>query len=421
MTIDNQTARQNKRILRDADRLNALYNLLVLDTPYSADIDRLTMLAIEALEVQCAYIALVDLDRIFIKSYHRVDGHILLENDYPVDELANVLSQQAVIQGIPVAISDSSKLENPPSTIVGNAYVSALAVPLRLNDGHAIGALVTCDRKVREWSQREKSLLTHLAMSVVNDFELRSDIITHHRNEARLWSYSQELEVLNAELDAYGHTIAHDLKDPLNTVLGYASLIDFQSRELPEQEIRPYAHKIMALCDSMTLMIDQLLSLATLRDSNVVTEPINVHDIVRNVLIRFEHRLTAANAKVLVEGDLYNVMGHRAWLSEVFANLIANALNYNDPEKEQIIVTIRSRLIEEHVRYEINDNGVGIKPEDVDKLFVKFSRLKNSRNVSGTGIGLSIVANIINRLEGEIGVESEIGVGSTFWFTLPAI
>lgn len=427
MTIDKNTARNYKRILRDAERLNALYNLHVLDTPYEADIDRLVSLACGILEAQFAYVALVDLDRIFIKSYFHDDDDVLVENDFQADEMSNAISQQVVIYRIPLVIDDVTIRDSSPTCIIGETFTSVIAVPLHLNNTHYLGALVICDNRVRKWSPQQLNHVTGIAQAIVDNFKLRREIIEHHRNEARLWSYSQELEVLNAELDAYGHTIAHDLKDPLNTVMGYASLVDFQNRKLQAQDeaiqhdISDYAHKIMHLCDSMTLMIDQLLSLAQIRDATIKAVPVDVSAIVRNVLIRFEHRLIIANAEVIIEGELHNVMGQQTWLSEIFANLIANALNYSDPAKVSIKVTISSQPVGDFVRYEVSDNGIGIDPEDVDKLFVKFSRLKNSRNISGTGIGLSIVANIVSRLGGDIGIESEIGVGSTFWFTLPAV
>lgn len=117
-------------------------------------------------------------------------------------------------------------------------------------------------------------------------------------------------------------------------------------------------------------------------------------------------------------GDFPTVLGNAAWLEEVFANLVDNAIKYIGEQNPEPRIVIRGQQEGTHARYEVSDNGRGIQPEDLPKLFEMFTRFHN-REAKGSGLGLSIVRRIIGRLGGEIGVESEPGAGSAFWFTLP--
>lgn len=110
-------------------------------------------------------------------------------------------------------------------------------------------------------------------------------------------------------------------------------------------------------------------------------------------------------------------MGHPQWMTEVFANLISNALKYRDDQRD-LRIYIRAKPEGDRVRYEVEDNGLGIAPEDKARIFALFTR-PNSSDERGLGIGLSIVQRMVTKLGGHLGVESELGKGSTFWFTLP--
>ena len=112
-------------------------------------------------------------------------------------------------------------------------------------------------------------------------------------------------------------------------------------------------------------------------------------------------------------------MGHAQWIEEIFANLVSNAIKYMGKDNPDPRISIRGKPEGDMVRYEVCDTGVGIAPDDQARLFEMFTRL-HTVNAEGLGLGLSIVHRIINKLNGQIGVESEVGKGSTFWFSLPA-
>jgi PAS domain S-box-containing protein len=232
--------------------------------------------------------------------------------------------------------------------------------------------------------------------------------------------HAAQLESSNNELEAYSHTVAHDLKAPLHIVIGYSSLLlsDYNDQLTPE--ILAHVDQIEIYARKMNDMIENLLLLARLRDAQTALFPVAVLPVVQSAQDRFRQRIDERGVEVTVEPDLPAVMGYGPWLEEVFANLIENAIKYCGPSNPSPRITIRGRTLEDNrVRYEVEDNGLGIAQEHQKHLFEMFTRF-HADYTKGAGLGLSIVNRIIRKLGGEVGVVSEPNKGSTFWFTLPA-
>lgn len=223
-----------------------------------------------------------------------------------------------------------------------------------------------------------------------------------------------------AELDAYNRTIAHDLKAPIILIKGYAELVQMEyGDQLPEGALE-YVDEIRASGAKMTDMIDQLLKLAQLRDAAEVAVPVEVGPVVEAVLERFKFQIETEDITIEVAPDLLPVMGHVPWIEEVFANLIGNAIKYKD--EGPLRVSITSVAEGESVRYEVQDNGIGIDPEKQEQLFQMFTRLDiDKKRANGLGLGLSIVKRIVTKLNGTVGMKSAPDKGCIFWFTLPEV
>lgn len=408
-------------VIEDPGRLNAVYNLQLLDTPVEEAFDRLTALALQTIRVPCAYIGLLDHDREFLKSVRGLTEPFQNQREIPLE---HSLCPYVAMHAVPLVAHDLNGDLAPmlSADLTPLKIESCVSIPLKSADGHVLGSFSVADYCPRQWTTDDLSIMTSLANLVMTEIDLRTELIARYRNEAQLRSYTEELEQVNAELDAYGHTIAHDLKDPINVIMGFAVLLQMDAR-LPD-DLQEYVSKIITASYSMTEMIDQLLRLAKLRNANAEVEPVEMESVLRAVRVRLEHKLTDERVRFIVERPLHSAMGHSPWVEEVFANLIANAINYADSRKPEWRVTVRSRRLAGRtplVRYEVEDNGIGIRAEDQARLFSTFSRLETVKTVKGTGLGLSIVHRIITRLGGEVGVESVYGEGSTFWFTLPAV
>jgi PAS domain S-box-containing protein len=227
-----------------------------------------------------------------------------------------------------------------------------------------------------------------------------------------------ELAARNAELDAFSHTVAHDLKSPLQGIIGYANLLAEMITEDPTGELAETLGMIPRHAFKMSQIIDSLLLLAGLRDATVTLDPVDVQPVVEGALMRFQQPIQDRGIRVTVDPDLPPALAYGPWLEEVFANLIGNAVKYIGRDNPAPRISIHGYRCADVVRYEVEDNGLGIKPENRQRLFQMFARFHQGES-KGHGLGLSIVQRIVTRLGGTLGVESEVGKGSTFWFALP--
>jgi PAS domain S-box-containing protein len=220
------------------------------------------------------------------------------------------------------------------------------------------------------------------------------------------------------ELDAFSGMVAHDLKNPLGNILGFTQLMKQKVKFSDDEQI--YVENISKSAEKMKNIIDGLLLLANVRSTeNILLTELNMKEIVESVLIRLSSMISRYKAHIIKPEVWPVVTGDPLWVEEVWMNYISNALKYggNPPQIE-----LSSDQIKGFTKFKIKDNGNGISEEEQHTLFTEFSRLKRHKNtVSGHGLGLSIIQRIVSKLGGQTGVESEVGKGSTFWFTLPNV
>jgi signal transduction histidine kinase len=245
--------------------------------------------------------------------------------------------------------------------------------------------------------------------------------IERARHLLQLREYANNLETKNRELDAYTHTIAHDLTNPLSLVTGFIGLVMLKEGEKLSAESVEMLQTVENQALKMSDMVTQLLWMAQLRDASEVITVIETEPIAKSAIARFMDRIQKQAVKVTIEPDMPLAMGQAIWVEEVFANLIGNALKYMGENNPAPQITIRGYLQDMSAIYEVEDNGIGIAPENQSRLFEMFSRVRNkeTRDIQGLGLGLSIVDRIVSKLSGEVGVRSVLHEGSTFWFSLP--
>jgi signal transduction histidine kinase len=408
-----------RAVLEDPDRLDALCQLNLLDTEAEEAFDRLTRLASKVLRTPVALFSLVDGDRQFFKSLVGLPEPWAAQRQTP---LSHSICQYVVASGQPLIIPDTAAdpLTHDNLAIPDLGVLSYAGIPVQIGRD-AIGSFCVVDHQAREWLPEEIDILRELAASVMTEVELRLELQARERAEHELMYYAKELEDRNSELDAYSYTIAHDLKAPLSGVVGYANLIQMITGT-DQAEIADYADKIAQSGAAMADMIDQLLRLARLRKDEIQPQPVDMQVAVGQALMRFEQQIAAHRIEMGVDHAMPPCLGHEAWVVEVLANLIGNAIKYRGPENTAPEISIGAEsLVGAANRYWVRDNGVGIAAADQARLFEGFTRLRTVKDVDGFGLGLSIVRRMIHRMGGEVGVESERGVGSTFWFMLPAV
>ncbi len=246
------------------------------------------------------------------------------------------------------------------------------------------------------------------------------------RAQEALRQYAVELEARNEELDAFAHTVAHDLNDPLSTIIGFADVLQEAGPTLPAEQLQEYLRAIARSGQKMVSIIEALLLLAGVRKMEVEREPLDMASIVAEAQGRLADLIEERRGEIVLPAAWPVVLGHSPWVEEVWVNYLSNALKYGGrPPRVELGAAPPSvppasggEVKGGYVRFWVRDNGPGLSPEAQARLFTPFTRLDQAR-LQGYGLGLSIVRRIVEKLGGQVGVESQVGAGSTFWFTLP--
>ncbi len=249
------------------------------------------------------------------------------------------------------------------------------------------------------------------------------DVTERRQAEQALQEYAHELEASNTELDAYAHTVAHDLKGPLSTIIGYSSLLVAGVGKKSPEEIKTALRTVLQSGYKMRSIIDNLLLLASVRQiGDLPTGPVDMAAIVSEVRIRLNAEIAARQAEIVLPRRWPVATGYAPWVEEVWVNYVSNALKYgSEPLRIELgFDQGGDKRSGPSIRFWVRDSGPGLTPEEQARLFSPFTRLEQI-DTKGHGLGLSIVGRIVGRLGGQVGVESKVGEGSTFWFTLPGI
>jgi PAS domain S-box-containing protein len=248
------------------------------------------------------------------------------------------------------------------------------------------------------------------------------DITAQKQAAAKLQEYTRELETRNAELDSFAHTVAHDLKNPLGAMVGYSEMILEYFDQMERAEMQSSLKMVSQTGMKMANIIDELMLLSSLRKAQQVKiGPFDMEQVVYESRRRMDDVLNEAQAEVILPDSWPLAIGYGAWVEEVWVNYLSNAVKYGGkpPRIELGWQADQPANGREYLRFWVRDNGLGLSPVQQKQLFVEFARLEQTR-AGGHGLGLSIVRRVVDKLAGQVGVESEVGVGSTFYFTLPA-
>ena len=242
--------------------------------------------------------------------------------------------------------------------------------------------------------------------------------------ETALRRYAAELEDRNQELDAFAHTVAHDLRNPLQRVVGYAYVLEREHGDKLDDLGRECLAGISGGVSTMSSIIQELLLLASVRKEDVPLESLSMGSIVEAALSRLNPLIEESHVEITTPESWPAALGYGPWIEEVWVNYVSNAAQYGGRPEEGIPARVELGFnatrgdSESSVCFWVRDNGLGLTAEERELLFRPFTRLERMR-AKGHGLGLSIVRRIVERLGGRTGVYSEEGTGSTFTFTLP--
>ncbi|HSH04947.1 MAG TPA: HAMP domain-containing sensor histidine kinase [Anaerolineae bacterium] len=254
-------------------------------------------------------------------------------------------------------------------------------------------------------------------------FSYRDEIV---RQNIRLEQLTEELQGANdllveqnQELDAFAHTVAHDLKTPLTAIQGYASLVSAFHEKMSLTEREEKLQAIEANVMRMGRIIDEILLLSSIRRKDeVVMSSLGMGRIVAEVYARLEHMVVEYEADWVVPESWPRAVGYGPWVEEIWSNYVSNALKYGGTPP-QVVLGYTLLAAGDEVQFWVQDNGAGLTAAEKEGLFTPFTRLEEGR-AEGHGLGLSIVQRIVAKLGGRVGViDNPEGEGSRFYFTLP--
>lgn len=226
----------------------------------------------------------------------------------------------------------------------------------------------------------------------------------------------QRLQKRNQQLQQFANVLAHDLSAPLQSINSFAFLLKKECSGTTSDNCREYLQFIVSAAARMHAMIADLLDYVRLEHQEMTFDQVDSQLALADALANLHSTIQEAGATVTSE-PLPTVRASRIQLVHLFQNLIGNAIKFRRDQSSQVHVA--AEPLEQHWRFSVRDNGIGMEPWALTQIFEVFQRLPAAEQFPGTGIGLAICKEVVERHGGRIWVESEKGVGSVFYFTIP--
>ncbi|MCP9749656.1 PAS domain S-box protein [Ferruginibacter sp. HRS2-29] len=336
-------------------------------------------------------------------NYQLIEGDMMEKLGFSKEQLLG----KNIYQSLPAYIADplaghfQKVLEGQTVTVESSRQgydVISRYIPLK-NEQDAVNAIMTVTIDV-----------TPLKAAHRNISEL------NHVLEKRIEERTVELKKSNEELEAFSYSVSHDLRAPLRAVYGYANILEEDYQDKLDEEGKRLLHEVQGNARKMGMLIDDLLSFSRLGRKKVEKSWIDMNVLVADVV---QDILQHSGFKAAINlADLLPVKGDRGLMQQVMFNLLSNAFKYSS-KREKSVISVMSRVEKNNIVYSVTDNGAGFDMKYVHKLFGVFQRLHSEEDFTGTGVGLAIVKRIIQKHRGEVWAESEEGVRTTFYFSLP--
>ncbi len=225
----------------------------------------------------------------------------------------------------------------------------------------------------------------------------------------------EDLRRSNEDLQQFAYVASHDLQEPLRAIVSFSQLLEDRYRDKIDKDGKEFIHFITDGAKKMNILIKDLLSYSRITTHAKPSKLNNIEKIVKNVLYNLQEAIKESGA-ILTYDKLPILKVDKTQFTQLFQNLLSNAIKFRREEPPKIHISVRK--INDEWLFSVKDNGIGIDSKFFDKLFNIFYRLHTKEEYPGTGIGLPICKKIVQRYGGKIWVESEIGKGSTFYFTI---
>jgi signal transduction histidine kinase len=398
----------------EAARLATLHALRILDTPPEERFDRITRLAATFFDVPICLVTFVDEARVWFKSIQGL----------PVSEIPR--EQSLCLYSITSADSfviedtrlDPCFSDNP--LVCGEPHLTFYAGRALEVDGHKLGNFCIIDTKPRTLTEQQRHYLEDLGAMVESELQATHLAYALAGQVDQLREANERLEQADRMKDEFLSVMSHELRTPLSFIISSASVLRDEVYRPQLEEEQAMTDNVLTGADRMLTLVNNLLDVSRIAAGtlSLKVEPVDYRAVVEEVVRTLEP--LAAPKKLTLTPDLTGAMleADTARVIQVLTNLIDNAIKFT-PDGGTIRVS--TSVVGENVLTEIEDTGPGIAATDIPKLFQRFHQLDMSlsRPAGGAGLGLSIAKGLVEAHGGEIGVVSQPGEGSRFWFTLP--
>jgi len=247
------------------------------------------------------------------------------------------------------------------------------------------------------------------------------DITERKEAEEKMKALNKNLEDANDELKHFAYIASHDLREPLRKIMSFGAILEKTIKNKIDPEENENLTFVVDAAKRMSSMIDGLLSYSRVSTKGNEFENIELNEIIDG-LKQYElgMMLEETNAVIKIPQPLPTIYADALQIRQLLQNLVANGIKYQPKNNKPEITITAKPASNDMLRIEITDNGIGIAPEYHNAIFTMFKRLHTNKEYQGTGIGLAVCKKIVQRHNGQMGVESQPGKGSTFWFTIAA-
>ncbi len=326
----------------------------------------------------------------------------------PGEGIAGWVAQRRESAVVPDAQNDSRFFSGIDEQ-TGFHTTSLLAVPLWVHD-RVIGVLEVVNKRTGEFTWDDRVLAETLSASAAIAIE-------NARLTDTLRQRTLDLQASHKQLDAFAHAMADDIRAALGLVVSFAQMLEKDHTTLSEQDLRHYLHTIAVRGGEMVRVVDELLATQTGPPQEVEEEmaPLDTSSIVAVVLERLAYIIERYEAEITLPESWPVALGYAPWVEEVWANYIHNAIRYGGhPPRVELGFDVNGSTI----RFWTRDNGRILLPEEQVRLFAPSTRRERVHDTQ-YGLGLALVQRIVEKLGGQVGVESYEDQGNLFYFTLP--
>jgi PAS domain S-box-containing protein len=341
----------------------------------------------------------------------KIDGSRVLDANPKLCEILGLTREEFVGQPSAIAWAHSERRDELVRLLREKGTVSNYEIDLRTKSGEIRAGLMSMT------TYPELGYLEGGLQDITDRKRAEEEIRTLNAElEQRVLDRTAELETANKELEAFSYSVSHDLRAPLRAVDGFSRiLLDEHAPDLPAEAQR-YLGLVRSNTQNMAHLVDDLLMLSHLGRKALAKAKVNPASLVREALELLGNEQEGRNVRITV-GDLPSCQADRVLLTQVFVNLLSNALKFSR-KRDPAVIEVGFSPVDGQVVFFVRDNGVGFDMRYADKLFGVFQRLCRSEEYEGTGVGLAIVQRIVNRHGGRVWAEARPDKGATFFFTL---